>query len=64
MLWLAPDHIHFYIESDGELSVETMVKKIKTYLKDAILSELTAIKDQFGTDSIIWDETYFTETIG
>jgi len=64
LLWLAPDHIHLYVESDGELSVETMANKIKKYLKDAILSELTAIKDQFGTDSIIWDETYFTETIG
>lgn len=64
LLWLAPDHIHLYVESDGELSVETMVNEIKKYLKDAILSELTAIKDQLGTDSIIWDEAYFAETIG
>jgi len=64
LLWLAPDHIHLYVESNGELSVETMVEKIKEYLKNAILSELTAIKDELGTESIIWDETYFSETIG
>jgi REP element-mobilizing transposase RayT len=64
LLWLAPDHIHLYVESDGELSVETMVQKIKEYLKNAILSELTAIKDELGTESIIWDKTYFSETIG
>ena len=64
LLWLAPDHIHLYVESDGGLSVETMVNEIKEYLKDGILSELTAIKDKLGTESIIWDETYFSETIG
>ncbi len=64
LLWPAPDHIHLYIESDGELSVDTMVQEIKEYLKNAILSELTAIKDELGTESIIWDETYFSETIG
>ena len=64
LLWLAPDHIHLYVESDGELSVETMIQEIKEYLKNAILSELPAIKDELGTESIIWDETYFSETIG
>jgi REP element-mobilizing transposase RayT len=64
LLWLAPDHIHLYVESDGELSVETMVQEIKEHLKNAILSELPAIKDELGTESIIWDETYFSETIG
>ena len=64
LLWLAPDHIHLYVESDGDLSVETMIHEIKKYLKEAILSELTTIKDILGTESIIWDETYFAETIG
>jgi REP element-mobilizing transposase RayT len=64
LLWLAPDHIHLYVESDGEISVETMVHEIKEYLKTDIISEQTAIKDELGTKSIIWDETYFAETIG
>jgi len=64
LLWLAPDHIHLYVESDGEISVETMVHEIKEYLKNDIISEQTAIKDELGTESIIWDETYFAETIG
>jgi REP element-mobilizing transposase RayT len=64
LLWLAPDHIHLYVESDGELSVETMVNEIKEYLNDAILSELTTVNDKLEMESTIWDKTYFAETIG
>jgi hypothetical protein len=32
-------------------------------VESAILSELTAIKDELGTESIIWDENYFSETL-
>ena len=64
LLWLAPDHIHLYVESDGELFAETMVQEIKEYLGNAILAELTAIKNELESESIIWDETYFSETIG
>ena len=27
LLWLASDHLHLYVESDGELSVDQMVQK-------------------------------------
>ena len=64
LLWLAPDHLHLYVESDGELSVDTMVQEIKEYLQSAILSELTVIKKEFGMENTIWDGYYFSETIG
>jgi REP element-mobilizing transposase RayT len=64
LLWLASDHLHLYVESDGELSVEKMVQEIKEYSKYAMLSELTSIKEKTGTGNIIWDESYYSETIG
>jgi REP element-mobilizing transposase RayT len=64
LLWIAPDHLHLYVESDGVLSVERMVQEIKEYLKNAILSKLTTIKDELEKENTIWDESYFCETIG
>jgi REP element-mobilizing transposase RayT len=64
LIWLAPDHLHLYAESDGELSVDTMVQDVKEYLQNAILSELTFIKEEFGMENTIWDESYYSETLG
>ncbi len=64
LLWLASDHLHLYVESDGELSVEKMVQEIKEYSKNSIFTDLTAIKEKVGTENIIWDESYYSETIG
>ena len=64
MLYLAPDHIHLYVESDGELSIEEIVHRIKHVSSDVILEKFPLIKDKLGGDTEIWDEAYFTETIG
>jgi len=64
LLYLAPDHIHLYVESDGELSVEEIVHTIKQFSNDAILEEFPLIRDKLDNDTKIWDEAYFTETIG
>jgi REP element-mobilizing transposase RayT len=64
LLYLAPDHIHIYAESDGELSVEDMVLEIKRFSSDAILVEPSDIKEKFEGDIGIWDEAYFAETVG
>ena len=64
LLYLAPDHIHIYAESDGELSVEDMVLEIKHFSKDAILIEPSDIKEKFEGDIGVWDEAYFAETVG
>jgi hypothetical protein len=52
------------VESDGELSVETMTQEIKRFSQDAILGELTDIEDRFAAGMSIWDVAYFTETVG
>lgn len=64
LLYLAPDHIHLYAESDGELSIEEIVHRIKQFSNDALLKRFPMIKDKLGGDTGIWDEAYFTETIG
>jgi REP element-mobilizing transposase RayT len=64
LLWLAPDHVHLYVNSDGESSVETMVKEIKQFSKNAILEKFIDIKEKFDKGIEIWDAAYFSETIG
>ena len=64
LLWLAPDHVHLYVESDRESSVETMVKEIKRFSKSALLSKYVDIKDRLDAGNELWDTAYFSETIG
>ena len=64
LLYLAPDHIHLYVESDGELSIEEIVHRIKRFSSDATLEKFPLIRDKIGNDTEIWDEAYFVETIG
>lgn len=64
LLWLAPDHVHLYVESDGENSVETMVREIKRFSNNAILGEFVDIKERLDAGNEIWDAAYFSETIG
>ena len=61
---MAPDHIHVYVESDEELSVEKIAHRIKRFSNEAILKKFPYIKDTFGEGAGIWDEAYFVETIG
>ena len=64
LLSLAPDHIHVYVESDGDLSAEEIAHRIKRFSNDAILKEFPHLGDTFNGGAKIWDEAYFVETIG
>ena len=64
LLYLAPDHVHLYIESDGELSVEEMVHRIKQFSNNAILDKYSFLREKLVKDTEIWDEAYFVETVG
>ena len=64
LLYLAPDHIHLYVESDGELSIEEMVQDIKRFSNKAIVKEFPFLKDRLGEDTEIWDEAYSVKTVG
>ena len=64
LLYLAPDHLHLYVESDGELSIEEIVYSIKKFSNHAILEKFSLISDTLGGSTEIWDQAYFVETIG
>jgi len=64
LLWLAPDHVHVYVESDGEKSVETIIQELKQFSGDAIAAEFLGIAEGGAAGIEIWDEAYFSETVG
>jgi REP element-mobilizing transposase RayT len=64
LLFLAPDHVHLYVESDGERSVEDMVSDIKKASAGPILEEFAVLRDKLGRKMDLWDEAYFVETVG
>ena len=64
LLWLAPDHLHLYVESDGEHSIESIVGEMKRLSASAILMEFTDLEGSLGAAKELWDLAYFVETIG
>ena len=61
VLWLAPDHVHVHVESDGEKSIETVVKVLKRVSSQALRAS-DASSSRNGR--IVWEKAYFAETIG
>jgi len=64
LIYLAPDHVHVYVESDGERSVEEMSNDIKRLSAQTILEKLPSLRDAPGARIKIWDRAYFVETVG
>ena len=64
LMYLAPDHVHVYVESDGERSVEDMVHDIKKVSAKAIREEFSSLQDTLGEGVGLWDDAYFVETVG
>jgi len=64
LLWLAPDHIHLYVESDGELSPGNMAQKLKRLSEIQILVRFPDLIASSEAERRLWDEAYFVETTG
>jgi REP element-mobilizing transposase RayT len=64
LLWLAPDHVHIYVESDGEKSVETIIHKIKEFSENSIVERFPDAGERIAAGIEIWDKAYFAETMG
>jgi REP element-mobilizing transposase RayT len=64
VLWLAPDHIHVYFESDGEKSIETVVKVLKRVSLQRLRAHLAPEVSSSRKNRVAWDKAYFAETIG
>jgi REP element-mobilizing transposase RayT len=61
VLWLARDHVHVYMESDGGKSIETVVKVLKHVSSEALRASNVSSS---GKGRILWGRAYFAETIG
>jgi REP element-mobilizing transposase RayT len=64
LLWLAPDHLHIYVESDGEKSIEAITRKLKSSSRKGIMANFPKIKKSLDKGASLWDEAYFSETVG
>jgi len=64
LLCLAPDHIHVYVESDGDVSPDNMAQKLKRSSEIAILERFPDLIASPEMERRLWDEAYFVETIG
>lgn len=63
LLYLAPDHVHLFVESNGDLSAEEIASKIKQFSNSAILEKIPSVRDKLDIDTGVWDEAYFVETV-
>jgi REP element-mobilizing transposase RayT len=64
LLWLAPDHVHIYVESDGEKSVETIAQEIKRLSEISMIARASDMTPNTVIGNDLWDKAYFAETIG
>ena len=64
LLWLAPDHVHVYLESDGEKPVEIIAQEIKRLSESSILGRASEMVLNAVVGNDLWDKAYFVETIG
>jgi REP element-mobilizing transposase RayT len=64
LLWLAPDHIHLYVESDGGVSPEKMAQGLKRLSEAPILERFPDLIVSPAMEAGLWDEVCFVETIG
>ena len=64
LLWLAPDHVHVYVESDGEQSVENIAQEIKRFSETSIVERASDMAPNAVAGNDLWDKAYFAETIG
>jgi len=52
------------VETDGEKSLEAIVKKLKAASSKAIIKTVPEIKVKPGKGGSLWDKAYLLETIG
>jgi REP element-mobilizing transposase RayT len=64
LLWLAPDHVHIYVVTDGRDSVETVIRKLKQHSGKAIIDHFPEAAKKLNPKNRLWDKAYFSETIG
>lgn len=61
ILWLGADHIHIYLESTPDHSVDKLVATMRKKLESTICISFPELKKRKGT---IWENCYYSGTIG
>jgi len=64
LLWLAPDHVHIYVNTDGRDSVDAVIRKLKQHSGKAIIDHFPEVSKKISNKKRLWDKAYFSETIG
>ena len=62
--WLAPDHIHFYVESNREVSPDNMAQELRRKTEVAILERFSDLTISTDVGARLWGDAYFVETVG
>jgi REP element-mobilizing transposase RayT len=63
LLWLAPDHIHFYLEIPDIEAVGEIVEDLQGIIHDALVEKFIEVRDIAPDDSLLWETSYFLEPI-
>lgn len=63
LLWLAPDHLHFYLEISSPSTVGEIIEDLQGLIHDALVDQFDEIRDIVSDDSLIWEPSYFLESI-
>lgn len=63
LLYLAPDHLHVCLNSDGERSVEQTVVEMKRLSEKDLRGSLPGINVNWEKDIGLWDTAYFVESM-
>ena len=64
LLWLAPEHVHIYVVTDGRDPVEKVIRKFKQHSGKAIIDHFPEVAKKLNPKNRLWDKAYFSETIG
>ncbi len=60
LLWLAPDHLHLYVEFAGSDPIEEVVDDLQELVHDALTEEFHEFAN---VGSMIWEKDFFLEEI-
>ena len=60
-IWLAPDHLHFYLELGADELVMDIAEDIQLLIQDALLEEFKQLRSR--DSGIVWNNNFFIENI-
>lgn len=62
LLWLAPDHLHLYLECAGWESEHEIVEDLQGLVHDALMQEFPGLRKDYEK-TLIWERDFFLEKI-